>query len=95
MSKSQRKEIWQKILTFLGKSEEARHSTEVAKKLGITLDRAYYYLQCLAVDGLAQKKEICGKVILWQITNKGKQWLKQNSPKSTREGSGGDQERHS
>lgn len=73
----ERCKIWREILTFLNESETLRHSTEVAKELGIQKDGAYYRLKSLAVEGFVQMERTSYGVILWQITEKGKQWLKE------------------
>jgi len=72
----ERFKIWRKILVFLLNNEE-RHSTEVAEKLGISKDGAYYRLRSMAAEGLVEMVRKPYGVILWKITEKGKQWLKE------------------
>jgi len=73
----ERLNIWRKILTFLLKSKEARHSTEVAKNCELTKDAAYYRLKSMAVEGLVEMVRTDYGVMLWRITDKGRGWLKQ------------------
>lgn len=76
LSKTRRK-VWREILTFLDQSKELRHSTEVAKEVKLANDSAYYRLKSLAVEGLVQMQRTPYNVILWQITEKGREWLKE------------------
>jgi len=72
-----RHKIWRKILDFLVKSNEPRHSKEVAEEVGITPDSAYYRLHSLAAEGLVEMLRKPYGILLWTITDKGKQWLKE------------------
>lgn len=69
------KEIRLKILAFLSKNG-SRHSSEVAKEVGISKDSAYHHLMVLASDGLVEKNQISERVILWKINEKGLEYLK-------------------
>jgi len=69
------KEIRLKILAFLSKNGY-NHSSEVAKATGISNDSAYHHLMVLASDGFVEKNQISERVILWKITEKGLEHLK-------------------
>jgi len=73
---AERLKIWRKILAYLEENDESRHDTEIAKAVGITVDIAYYRLKSMAAEGLVEMlRKPWG--ILWRITEKGKQWLKE------------------
>jgi len=69
------KEIRLKILAFLSKNGQ-KHSSEVAKEVEISKDSAYHHLMVLASDGFVEKNQISERVILWEITEKGMEYLK-------------------
>jgi len=69
------KEIRLRILAFLSKNGQ-KHSSEVAKEVGISKDSAYHHLMVLASDGFVEKNQISERVILWEITEKGMEYLK-------------------
>jgi len=69
------KEIRLKILAFLSNSG-TEHSSNVAREVGISKDSAFHHLTVLASDGLVEKNQISERVILWQITEKGLEHLK-------------------
>lgn len=71
------KEIRLKILMLLSKNGQ-KHSSVVAKEVGISKDSAFYHLVTLASDGLVEKNHISERVILWTITEKGLEHLKRN-----------------
>jgi len=69
------KEIRLKILAFLSKSG-TEHSSNVSREVGISKDSAFHHLTVLASDGLVEKNQISERVILWTITEKGLEQLK-------------------
>lgn len=64
------KETRLKILTFLSKNGQ-KHSSQVAKAVGISNDSAYHHLIVLASDGLVEKNQLSERMILWKITEAG------------------------
>lgn len=78
--RKEREETRRKILTFLKGINTPTHDTEIARVTDLNLDSVYHCLNRLAVEGMVKRtSKQFGKltIFLWEITDKGKEWLKQ------------------
>jgi len=76
----ERNKVWRGILAFLEQCNEPEHSAKVADATNLGTDAAYYRLNQLTVEGLVRRiSKPFGKltVFLWEITDEGREWLKQ------------------
>jgi len=76
----ERNKVWRDILAFLSQCNEPEHSAKVAAATNLITDTAYHRLNQLAVEQMVRKiNKPFGKltIFLWEITEKGREWLKQ------------------
>ncbi len=68
-------DLRKRILEFLAENGE-KPTGEIAQHLGADMERVRYRLLRLAADGLVERHVLRPKIIMWKITEKGREYLK-------------------
>ena len=68
-------DLRKRILEFLSSNGE-RATGEIANVIGVDRKIVYYHLLLLASDGLVKKRKVTQKVVMWSITERGREAIR-------------------